>query len=283
MGACSFDTVMWGYKSNEMRKAFQDAVGQATFENGHDPYNGSINTTYLIGESAHSSAQPIAYDNKIYPLINGDYDRIDKGESQGLFVHKKEWKHHGYTDKVEINVSIHTSEIKESQYGTLADNVESAVLAKANEKITKMLNQKSNPLKVKHSGKQLKGEFSTYGIKIECDKEVQPIANTITTEGERETRYFISKVGNDYMQPWDKGYKSQAEARKNLPKSLTSHDEYEIYAITRRANGAGLVSHTSGGLKSTTIKCTVRGKATVYELDEDKNQTGWLFYGWAVC
>lgn len=276
----AFTDVNWDYQHDEMQKAFQDAVEEETIEYGYGPFKGSISTTYLIGESTHSGVTPLPYD-EAKQLIQGDYEHLEKGDSQGIFVYKNTWDYHNTIKQVDVTVKLHTSEIEQFDYSTLENDVENAVLAQANEEITKVLNQKSNSLNVKNNGKQLKGEFIPYDTTIDYDKEVQSIMNTITTKGERETRYFIAKVGNNRMQPWNNGYASQAEARKNLPTVLSSHDEYEIYALTRRASGEGLVSHTSSGLKPMTIECTVRGSLVVRELNKNENETGWLFYGWS--
>lgn len=282
MGAASFDSVAWGYSYNEMRTAFDNAVAEATYEYGHDLYNGSINTTYLCGMSPSGSSRPVSYD-KAYDLIKNEYDYINKGETYGIFVYKREWNYRGKLDDVEIEVSLHTSEIEQADYLSLEDAIKIAAKKKANEKLSKMLNKKSNPFSVEHRGKQLIGKFSDFGTKVECNKKIQSSVNTVTTEGARETRYFIAKVGSDVLQPWENGYATQAQARKNLPKSMKNGDKYEIYGVTRRASGEGLVSHESTGLKPTTIKCTVRGRVDLHELYENKNETGWMFYGWTVC
>lgn len=282
MGAASFSDVMWRYSYNEMRKAFDDAVEQATFEYGHGIYNGSINTTYLCGMSPHGSSRPVGYD-EAYDLIKNEYDNINKGESYGIFVYKKEWNYRESLDNVEIEVSLHTSEIEQLDYCSLEDAMKVVAKKKANEKLSKMLSKKSNPLGVEYRGKQLVGTFSGFGTTVECNKKIESSAHTATTEGARETRYFIAKVGSAVVQPWENGYTTQAQARKNLPKTMNSNDKYEIYGVTRRASGEGLVSHESTGLKPTTIKCTVRGRVDLHELYENKNETGWMFYGWTVC
>ncbi|MCS5623720.1 MAG: hypothetical protein NZ735_07170, partial [Candidatus Marinimicrobia bacterium] len=44
MGACDFSLIQIG-KYKTVREAYKDAVQDALYEDGHDPYNGTISTT----------------------------------------------------------------------------------------------------------------------------------------------------------------------------------------------------------------------------------------------
>lgn len=49
MGACNFE-VIWTGKAKDVNEAFNEAVQDALYLHGHDPYNGTISTTELKGE-----------------------------------------------------------------------------------------------------------------------------------------------------------------------------------------------------------------------------------------
>ena len=69
MGAHNFHTQAYGVTAGE---AYRDAVDQALYEYGHDPYNGTISTTHgftLIplnkGETINGWAQRVIEDERV--------------------------------------------------------------------------------------------------------------------------------------------------------------------------------------------------------------------------
>jgi len=98
---------------------------------------------------------------------------------------------------------------------------------------------------------------------------------TKATQGTQETRFFVSVNGSVDIN-WDRGHRTRAKARKALNDLLlgmqgTAEATGEVFAVSRRAGGAGLVSGSLTVTSSSTpVEVTVAAPTS--------QQIGWLCY-----
>ena len=76
MGACNFID----FKAAETaEEAFGILVQEAMYEHGHDPYNGTISTTYLTGRSVRTADE---WNEDVRELAVAEADANDWGEKR---------------------------------------------------------------------------------------------------------------------------------------------------------------------------------------------------------
>ena len=85
MGACSFMTIAYGKSLSE---AYQNAVDEAIDYYGHDPYNGTISTTYgcrnVYCDLGKGPKWTQTKENKAFKLAGQLIGSMDKRECKGI-------------------------------------------------------------------------------------------------------------------------------------------------------------------------------------------------------
>lgn len=282
MGATEFLDTTFGFGVNDMKNAYRNCVDYAVYDYGNDSCNGTISTTDGVRKSPISSNKSIGV-NEAVRLINEKelYDNTDKwGDCEAVFVHRETSDTKTVAEKVEVDFEVDSEVIESLGSGW---NLKSTLIDMACKKIMKTPSKYG--IKKKANADYFCNEYVrgyADGVKPLVVHEPSYKYTTSTTQGKRVTKYFIVSSGFNSIPDWDKGYESQAEARKNLPTSGNKGDVSEIIAITRRESGEGLVKHTNEGIKTKKVKVSAVVNVMETTTKEHKDETGWLFYGIAA-
>lgn len=296
MGASNFDTTV--YTSKSMRDAYADAVEQARYEFGAEPYNGTISTTNGVIASPLSST-PVREDQIDWEAISKRLDHLRKWENcEALPIKAVQPAQYREVGVIEVETRLPSALFeKDVDYGERHAEFQKAFLREVRKAL-----KAGKALHLLHSTLGRNANTVTAG-KVDLPAlDVHQVSatpeahgyrtSTQATAGKTKTRYFILKEGQREMPRWESGFASQAEARARLPKtpsnaprfSTSSREVYEVISMSRRASGEALVTHevTLGQrgktvpvrLKGRLEQCTQKAKVT--------GETGWLFYGWAA-
>ena len=287
MGASSLVETYWGYGSNDMDAAYKEACDQALVEFGHDPYSGSIATTNGVYLSKFSKKTPTPENTISNDMVESIFERTNKrGRVEAIYVSEYNYHPH-YIDAPSLRLRI-TPGDKELDYRFAHDyndkvdkEIRDKVKSTIRVKIMKMI--KDGEIKLPDGAVLGKNADLEVGVNRLRTVQAQKKTRTVTTDGQRVTKYFIVNPDNETMPKWDDGFTSQAEARKNLNDKLPIGSTQEIIAITRRDTGAGLVNHQVTGYKNKTVEVEVEPRITVMVSNGKKKQrTGWMFVGWGA-
>lgn len=293
MGAHNFDLTVYTTKS--MQDAYEEAVEQALYEDGHEAYNGTISTTCGVVRSP-ISATPIREDQTPDGAVSERLHHLNKRDvCEALPIKRVEPPQYRDIGVIEVEARMQVDLI-----GADAPYEERRVA------MTKtFLREVRKALKAGKVFDFVQPTFGSANTKSAIPKgmdlsalDVHQLvmtpearglkASTRATSGRTETRYFILSEGQHEMPRWAAGFASQAEARARLPKkfrdSRVQRERYEIVSMTRRVSGEALVTHELSlgergktvpvRLKGRLLECTAKAKVT--------GETGWLFYGWAA-
>lgn len=260
MGAHTFDNTYYGDASAD--QAYRALVEEALYDEGHDPYNGTISTTggFRVVQSS--------------PVTLAEAMRISDERIEKL----RKW---GECEAVPL-VAETPAEYSESETGTVELNVTGDVYndsKKLDAYLRKALGLKTfdtidgwSNVRPGSTDRTTKVEV---GVKAEAPKE------------KAVTRYFVLKP-NAGMPAWENGFATQAEARASLKNGVLRYGfndvpdvGVEIIGITRRESGAPLVKGTVSA-KRITGTLTVRYRRRVKAGRAGTARAGWYFYGWAA-
>lgn len=286
MGASSLVETYWGYGSNDMDAAYKEACDQALVEFGHDPYSGSIATTNGVYLSKFSKKTPTPENTISNDMVESIFERTNKrGRVEAIYVSEYNYHPH-YIDAPSLRLRI-TPGDKELDYRFAHDyndkvdkEIRDKVKSTIRVKIMKMI--KDGEIKLPDGAVLGKNADLEVGVNRLRTVQAQKKTRTVTTDGQRVTKYFIVNPDSETMPKWDDGFASQAEARKNLNDNLPIGSSQEIIAITRRDTGAGLVNHQVTGYKNKTVEVEVEPRITVMVRNGKEQRTGWMFVGWGA-
>ena len=260
MGSHTFDNTYYGDVTAD--QAYKALVEEALYDEGHDPYNGTISTTegFRVVQTT--------------PVTLAEAERISNERIENL--HK--W---GECEAIPL-VAETPAEYGESETGTVELNVTGDVYndsKKLDACLRKVLGLKAvdsidgwSNVRPWDTNRTTKVEV---GVKAEAPKE------------KAVTRYFV--LPHRGMPAWEEGFATQAEARASLKTGVLRYGfnsipdvDVEIIGITRRESGAPLVKGTVFA-KKVTGTLTVRYRRRVKAGTAGKTRAGWYFYGWAAC
>ncbi len=106
------------------------------------------------------------------------------------------------------------------------------------------------------------------------------------TKGTAQTRYFVIDSCDRRLPDWDRGFPTQASARKafervNVDAMFIPSAAVEVIGITRRVDGQPLVTGTVE-VKQVTGSLAVRLRRKVRDASVGTERAGWYIYGWAA-
>lgn len=293
MGASNFETKVYTTKS--MRDAYDEAVEEARYYDGADPYNGTISTTNGVIASPLSST-PVREDQIDWDAISGRLDHLNKWEHcEALPIKEVQAAQHREVGVIEVEARMPSALFEDgSDYGERREETEKVFLREVRKAL-----KAGEALHLLH---RTLGRTANTVTADEVDLsalEVHQVVatpedrgyttSTQATGGRTEIRYFILREGQGEMPRWESGYASQADARAHLPKkpsgrSQAHRERYEVISMSRRASGEALVTHEVSlsqrgktvpvRLKGRLMECTQKARVT--------GRKGWLFYGWAA-
>ena len=250
MGGTTFETYA---KGDSVSAAFEEARRQASFENGHGGYTGTIaeKDGYVVIQSTPVSkarAYQMAQD-----LIEKDDPRLSDtwGPAGAIAVGASESR----TVEVDLQAPFLIDYQSAERWKPLAT---AKVRLRAGEEVTALI---------------VKG-LDRHAIKFKISQRA--------TEGKAVTRYVFGH------QAWGAGAPSQAEARAAAARALgdlgngftflSGNTTLEITAVTRRENGGPLVIAERTITQS---KATI--EVTISTIPRASQPIGWLLFGWASC
>lgn len=269
MGAHNFETTI--YTSKTVDAAYQEAVDLALYENGHEPYNGTISTTEGVALSplANGDGTPTPEDQIDWRAINKRLDHLNKWEHcEALPIAKVIDPRTEYRGSLTAEVRVNSDLLTNGTLRELEAALEAALTRHLRRCIRVDQQISLDPdyrgqATVLHATDPGAYTATHWGHQI----AQEPKATTRATKGKTETRYFVLPAGATQMPAWDTGHPSQAAARAALPTTLPSsrgwdqspRAEYEVISMTRRVNGDPLVTHTLDAATGKTTAVNVRG------------------------
>lgn len=234
------------------KDAYEAVCDQARWEHGVDAYSGTVATTNGV---RLRSATPMTLE-AAHKLADEHIDNLSKWEACEAIALIEEFDaEYGPSTSHKIEMEIRADQ-------TSADELKKVAARHLDVKVGEV------------------GSVAIYPVR-NVDVRVAAAA----TKGATETRFFVNRAdGRNANYSWDRGYKSQAEARANLAAHLphgSNPTEMEIVSMTRRVGGAGLVEATVSAKKlNVTLHVTTR--EVLKKARVGTRQSGWLFYGWAA-
>lgn len=269
MGAHDFGYYVKSDKS--AREVYRNEVAQATFERGHDGYNGTISTTHGVQEFPGIPVTETEAARRSEELI--DECEVEKWGSAGaIAVYEPAAKD---VRKVTRIVKL-TGEQLRANGGSLWETLRK-LDALAPEGVVRAGERLVDYAVVNKPG-------SAWGNKADVTYKTRVL--TEATEGAKATRYFIT--GGQYehrARAWANGFASQAEARAALTESLKVSQpngwggevEYGIVAESRREDGSPLVRS-----RLEIISVNVKLEFTVVKTPVASKRSGWYLFGIAA-
>lgn len=264
MGSHDFTKVVMS--SGCVQDAYRSACHDATFEYGHDAYNGSISTTSGVHEvrgvkpMTQAEAETLAY-KRIDMLQKWGYCEALPLVAESPAVYER-------TGSTTVTVTVTGA--------VFADTAKfRRVLAKAAEVKERDIDQYS----VVHENALRGGRRLLSAV---------PLVKAATPAGKPVKRYFIVPSTARALPRFEDGYATQAEARAALASKFSTtygarvNEDLEIIAVTRREGGEPLV-RASVSTKSVTGTFEVRTRKLVTPAKRGTTRAGWYFYGWAAC
>lgn len=272
MGAHSFGYYVKSDKS--AREVYSDESSQATFERGHDGYNGTISTTCGVQEFTGGPLTEAEAAKRADQLI--DTRKVEKwGYAGALAIYEPEAKH---VRKVTRAIKLTGEQLRAnhrngSLWMTLNELMDSLVPEGVVREGERMTNYSIVNKPAARFGTEPDAAYKTRVI-------------TEATEGAKATRYFIT--GGQYehrVRAWANGFASQAEARAALtealkvgtPDSWGGEVEYGIVAESRREDGSPLVRS-----RREIISVTVKIEFTLVKKVVAPKRSGWYLFGIAA-
>lgn len=293
MGMSNFETTVYTTKS--MRDAYDEAVEEARYYAGADPYNGTISTTNGVVASPLSST-PIREDQIDQDAISKRLDYLGKwGHCEALAIKEVQEAQYREVGVIDVEARMPSALFEDgSDYGERRKEAQKVFLRevrktlKAGEAIHLL-----HPTLGRTANTVTADEVDLSALEVH-QVVATPEARGYTTStqatgGRTETRYFILREGQSEMPRWESGYASQADARAHLPKtpsgrSQAPRERYEVISMSRRASGEALVTHEVSlsqrgktvpvRLKGRLMECTQKARVT--------GRKGWFFYGWVA-
>lgn len=286
MGASSLIETYWGYGPNDMDAAYKKARAEAVEEFGRSSYSGSLATTNGVYLSQLSKKTPTSEYTISNDIVDSILSRTEKyGPVEAIYVSEYNYYPH-YINAPSLRLRI-TPGDKELDYSFVHDynakvdkEVRDEVKSILRVKIMKMI--KDGEIKLPDGAVLGKNAELAVAVNRIRTAQAQKKTRTVTTDGQRLTKYFIVNSDDDTMPKWDDGFASQAEARKNLNDKIPVGSSQEIIAITRRDTGEGLVNHQVTGYRNKTVEVEVEPHVVVMVSDGKEKRTGWMFVGWAA-
>lgn len=294
MGATNFDHII--YTTASMEDAYQNAVGEALHECGHEPYNGTISTTGGVRPSP--LAGPVPESQIDWNAISGRLDHLNKWEDcEALPILRTDPdKLENLPGSVTVETSIATDAVRGGNGDAFSAPLSSALAEAATREVHKLVRSGNSLRTSDYAGRShttpIRGAAKDYRVGNISYQIIQPPKVTSrATKGATETRYFIlpkqgNRFGKQSMPAWETGHSTQAKARAALPQKLERRWQaaFEIVSMTRRTGGEGLVEHSLDALAAKTVKVAITANVSrVVESGHVTDERGWLFYGWAAC
>lgn len=291
MGAQDFEVTI--YTQGSLQDAYQLAVEEALYEQGHDPYNGTISTTQGAVLSPLSDGIPVPENDLDLAAIEQRFDHISKwGSCEAIPILQTTPDKTEGLGQVTIETTIPSA--------TLLPECPAMETRKAvHDAYTKAVRRAiRTDGAITIDGNMLKdaktvptpGATSDYTTAVAGFSMIQrPKITTKATTGKPETRYFIITEDQNVMPKWQDGYPSQAAARAALPTQTPGRHRYSpvahysIISMTRRNSGEPLVTHTLDMAAGKTTKVSIRGHVgRILQRGEVTDERGWYFYGLAA-
>jgi len=262
MGSQGFSEVI--YTTDSLRDAYRSLVLDAKAMHGNNPYNGTISTTE--GVQLHNTNGPVLF-QEAQRIADQRMEHLSKWENAEAIqlIDESKFPVRKQTKKVKITAQ----EIKDN-----GGDPTQALLAVARANASLRANEVVTSAEIAY-------EPGT------STRSITPKYRVVTkaTEGKTETRYLITN--SHTTTPWDKGFKTMAEARKRMVEiasvapistwSLPAETEYSITSMTKREGGLPLVR---------TVREIVSIEATVdfkfMKVTPNAPAAGFYIYGWAA-
>lgn len=290
MGSHNFEETI--YTNADMDTAYREAVEQARYEFGAEPYNGTISTTAGVRLSPLAANGPTREDQISWESISGRLDHLNKwGECEAIPILRVENARTEELGQMDATMTVPSELLSTAGHGDAL----SALLTKELRKTARTAGAvqardwagKSKTIPLPETPASYQAQFSLARI------VQKPRVTTRATTGKTVTRYFILPADNRRQMPaWESGHPTQAAARAALPQDLSSQHvfngshtsaSWQIIAMTRREDGSPLVTHEVDATAGKTVKATLTGRVQqVLSPSKATGERGWLFYGWAA-
>lgn len=227
---------------------YEDLRQQSLYDDGHDPYSGSLGTT----EGVRVAVDGLHSIEDAHRIANDRITGLRKwGECEAIAVHAPAQHTYDAAYKVAVDVTL----AGDAEHGATANAVRAAI--------------------AKQVGVHVDEVHDTGWLR----PRRQPKVQVRSSVGDRVTRYFI--VGDGRLSLSDTSYATQAEARAALKSGVgfAHRSQASIVAVTTREDGQGLVTGTVTSASwryvgEVTIRPIVkRGRAN------PSKHYGWLLYG----
>ena len=274
--------VVMGYEYSEMFQAYKQCLKeeQETYPEIH--YYESFKSVSMPTVPINGIDKSM---NKIdaYTYAQQDADNLQDYEGKGIFIHDATGHVTEFDTICTVDVEIPVREIVD-KYGFNYDTefrITEAIKRASDEQINKEISKKKNKHGIPYDKNAVYSfdRSKSFDMTTTCLDDDAIQLSTVTTPGELVTKYFIIDSDNGILPRWDDGFVSQEEAVKNLSKNPLIGSRQEIIAMTRRGNGDPLVTHEKAGYTQDTMRYRVAGPVTQIIITEDKDKTGFLFYG----
>lgn len=289
MGATSFDTTI--YTDADMESAYRQACAEALYEEGHEPYNGTISTTAGVRLSPLSST-PVPENQIDLAAIDERLSHLEKwGVCEALPIRALTAGKYTPLGSATVEARVPAAAIAQATPW----HEQQRMFAEAFLRVVRKKVKQGEAVIAPRPGQDTvavdPGNVSALTVS-EVAGTPLPGAQTATTHvtpGRKETRYFVIEPHRIAMPRWESGYPTLAEARAALPATNPSGVRAvytcEVIAMTRRVTGEPLLQHHVGPKEGPkTLPVSLTGVVRLcLEKPRLSDRTGWLFYGWAAC
>lgn len=298
MGACEFESVVWGDQS--MVSAYDEAVRDALFEHGNDPYSGTIATSrgarlapWKADETPLCSPSGIHQDVALLDFMSGRLNHLRKwGHCEAIRVAEMVPAETTFLGYAVVDIEMSAEDYASEDKGRRIYDSVNAALARARRKAGREGTEPVLTVMGRHRGVEPVEVVNDENVRVlphsvPVVREVLSAkSTTAATKGKTETRYFILDLSQrkPLLPDWERGFPSQAAARAALPAtSVSGAEAYDIVSMTRRVGGAALVEYRATPTR--TSKVSLRVHASLERVDVPARRgerTGWLFFGWGA-
>ena len=262
MNKYNFDEVVWN--KGKAEDAYESVKRLPAYDDGQLIYNNALATT--TGVTVVNTARPLslAEANSLSEKRLSSMEGRTTCEAIMLVSNPK---------KLKVRTVFRTVKIT-SKFLKTAGSLEVALDKAARESVTLREGEIIESIEITRRG-------------MEPNMSLRYKANIETTEGKSEIRYFVGLNGHTDNQPWDRGYKSMAEARQVLTNMVsktvveakdgdTKENAYVVTSRTMREDGSPLI-HAVRNI----VGATVEFKIVVLKVKAGVSHDGWLLYGWS--
>jgi hypothetical protein len=254
MSSTNFDQVVWSEENLET--AFQRARTEASWS-GEE---GTIFDSYSTQQ--YRTDRPLTT-REAYIIVNADIEGMSRSSASKAIplLSSKSVEERIVTRMIKV-----TSKAIEE-----AGSLHAAIQIVAAESVTLRDREMINSINIVRDPKTHKSNIT---------KKYKTVVETV--EGKAELRYFITKNGHQGNLDWANGFKTMAEARKELTRvaSLVYSSQedvvtYEVISQTMREDGSPLLRATQK-----VVGAEVEVRINVLKIAKNPVRGGWLFFGW---